>query len=782
METVGKKILINATQAEELRVAIVQDNILFDLDMQTTYLAEKKANVYRAKVSRIEQSLNAIFVDYGADRHGFLPMKELAPQYLDKDNRPNLREGQEIIIQIEKEERGTKGAAVTTVITLAGCYLVLMPNSHRAGGVSRRIEGEDRQQLKEILSQLTVPENMSVIARTACLGRTQEELQWDLNALLKLWETIQDESTKHPAPFLIYQESDVIMRSVRDYLRQDIEEILVDDRKTYERVLQYVKTLRPDFVDRVHYYNNELGIFTYHRIESQIETAFQREVKLPSGGSIVIDHTEALTSVDINSAKATKAGDIEETAFQTNLEASREIARQLKLRDLGGLIVIDYIDMESQKNQRLIEDELAGAVKGDRARIQFGKISRFGLLEMSRQRLRPSLEESSGLTCPRCNGQGTIRGVESLSLSIIRLIQEEAMRADILEVHVQLPLSVAIFMSNEKRHMIAGIESQNKVRVVLIPNPNIETPHYELTKVVKSSDETTPSYHLQAPVSAETFTPTSTKIREVEQPAIRELTISKAPTTKGGFKKTLSSLMHKIQEVFTPAPEEKASATPHQRGSGDRRRPSRNNGQQNNRNSSTREPREQRDMRESREPREQREPREAREGNRTAGPRQENGPRSEGGGRRNNNDRRRGNNRNGPRREGAPRISPEIAMPGVKSEKPTPILIDFSVTKTASPAPEPIQVSPKVQAILNQSSASTPISQVESTQPKQEQALKIVKEEVVQKTEFSIEAARETVKKQHEQQGVRVETAVPAEEPSAFQKYVKEVKVVQLAE
>ena len=769
----SKKILINATQAEELRVAIVQDNVLFDLDIETTHRAQKKANIYKAKVSRIEASLNAIFVDYGAERHGFLPMKELAPQYTGKDNRPNLREGDEIIIQIEKEERGNKGAAVTTIITLAGCYMVLMPNSHRSGGVSRRIEGEDRQQLKALLSNLNIPENMSVIARTACLGRSQEELQWDLDALLKLWATILEESDKHGAPFLIYQESDVIMRSVRDYLRQDIEEILVDERKTYERVLQYVKTLRPDFADRVRSYNNDVGIFTYHRIESQIETAFQREVKLPSGGSIVIDHTEALTSIDINSARATKAGDIEETAHHTNVEAAREIARQLKLRDLGGLIVIDFIDMENSKNQRHVEETLSEAVNGDRARIQISKISRFGLLEMSRQRLRPSLEESSGLTCPRCNGQGTIRGVDSLSLSIIRLIQEEAMRADVLEVHIQLPLSVATFLSNEKRHLIADIETQNKIRVVLIPNPNIETPHYEMTKVVKSTDEVMPSYHLQITPKAETYTATAAKILHAEQPAIRELSIGKAPS-QSPLKRSLNNLLSKIQGVFAPEPEVKKEPL------------KLNIKSQNHQNN--------------------RKPAES-----TAGTGAGTGTQAQesGGQRRNNNDRRRGNgnnNRNAQKRENtnrdgnrdrnnrpaAPAVeahTPPVSAPSpIKHpvapspipKKSIPIVIDFSAPKMQEKAAEkgPVVISAKVQAILNQASTSAPIHQIESKAASQTKAVKIKKEEIIEKTDFSIDAARENIKQQHAKVGVRVETAAKSDLPPPSQKYAKDVMMV----
>lgn len=748
----SKKILINATQAEEIRVAIIDDKTLVDLDIEASHRIQKKANIYKARVSRIEPSLNAIFVDYGADRHGFLPIKELAPEYIDH-NKPRLSEGQEIIIQIEKEERGTKGAAVTTFITLAGCYLVLMPNSHRSGGVSRRIEGDDRQQLKELLEGLQIPDNMSVIARTACLGRSQEELQWDLDSLLKLWATIQEEVQKNKAPFLIYQESDVIMRSVRDYLRQDIEEIVVDERKTYERVLELVRNLRPDFADRVRFYHNDIGLFTYHRVESQIETAYQREVKLPSGGAIVIDHTEALTSIDINSSRATKGGDIEETAFQTNREAAREVARQMKLRDLGGLIVIDFIDMENPKNQRLVEDELNEAVKTDRARIQIGKISRFGLLELSRQRLRPSLEESSGMMCPRCSGQGTIRGVESLSLSIIRLIQEEAMRADTLEVHVQLPIPLVTFILNEKRNVISQIESQNKVRVILIPNANLETPHYQLTKVTQSTDEVTPSYMMQVPVETESYTTTQVKLKEAEQPAIRSLSIEAAPARAGILRRTLGALLNKVGAIASNSEKKERNEGRPQRSFNNKR-----NG--NNYNN----PRSQRNNR-NRNDNRRRNDRNERTQQQAAGERNDRNDRNE-----RNNDRRRqnGNFNNrinpGPQRnnQAAPNRAPRELNLNREAPRPEaapakPLILEFSERQVMpQAAPQPRELSPQVRDLLS-NIPSNNNNQVES-QHNAKTSAKLTREEVVQKTDFAMDTVRENLRRQHEQSGERVES------------------------
>ncbi|MGR4068842.1 ribonuclease E [Billgrantia sp. C5P2] len=484
-----KRMLINATQPEELRVALVDGQRLYDLDIESGAREQKKANIYRGKITRVEPSLEAAFVDFGADRHGFLPLKEISREYFLKDTsgRPSikevLKEGQEVIVQVDKEERGNKGAALTTFISLAGRFLVLMPNNPRAGGISRRIEGEERTQLKEAMGQLTVPEKMGVIVRTAGIGRSSEELQWDLNYLVQVWESITEEAGKRPAPFLIYRESDVIIRAMRDYLRQDIGEVLIDDPTVHQRALAFIRQVMPSYQQKIKLYADEVPLFSRFQIESQIETAYEREVKLPSGGSIVIDHTEALVSIDINSARATRGSDIEETALQTNLEAADEIARQLRLRDIGGLVVIDFIDMSPARNQREVENRMRDALKLDRARVQIGRISRFGLMEMSRQRLRPSLGETSGVVCPRCNGQGTIRDVRSLSLSIMRLIEEEAMKERSAQIRAILPVPVATYLLNEKRAVLADIEKRQDVRVLVLPNPDMDTPHYDVQRL-----------------------------------------------------------------------------------------------------------------------------------------------------------------------------------------------------------------------------------------------------------------------------------------------------------
>jgi ribonuclease E len=484
-------MLINATQQEELRVAIVDGQKLYDLDIETPSREQKKSNIYKGRITRIEPSLEAAFVDYGAERHGFLPFKEITrsyfdPQVLSSGGRPSIKEAikedQEIIVQIDKEERGSKGAALTTFISLAGRYLVLMPNNPRAGGVSRRIEGEDRQEIREIMSNLNVPESMGLIVRTAGVGRSQEELQWDLDYLLHLWQAIEKASQQKKAPFLIYQESNIIIRALRDYLRADIGEILVDDPTVYQQARDFMQQIMPHNLSKLRLYQDHIPLFTRFQIESQIETAYQREVALPSGGAIVIDYTEALVSIDINSARATKGSDIEETALNTNLEAAEEIARQLRLRDLGGLIVIDFIDMALPRNQREVENRLREVLKIDRARVQIGRISRFGLLEMSRQRLRPSLDEASHAVCPRCNGQGTIRGVESLALAVLRLMEEEAMKDKTGQVIAQLPVKVATYLLNEKREAVRTVEQRHKVSIILIPNASLETPHFELTR------------------------------------------------------------------------------------------------------------------------------------------------------------------------------------------------------------------------------------------------------------------------------------------------------------
>jgi ribonuclease E len=484
-----KRMLFNATQPEELRVAIVDGQKLIDLDIETAGKEQRKSNIYKAVITRLEPSLEACFVEYGGNRHGFLPFKEVAPQYYQpgSGNRPSikeaLREGQELLVQVEKDERGNKGAALTTYISLAGRYIVLMPNNPSGGGVSRRIEGEDRNELREVLSHIDVPQGMSIIARTAGIGRSEEELQWDLNYLKQLWDAIDGAASAEKAPSLIYLESSLVVRAIRDYFNPEIGEILVDTEDVYQQALAFMSTVMPDNVNRIKRYIDDVPLFSRFQIEHQIESAHAREVRLPSGGVIVIDHTEALTAIDINSARATKGSDIEATAFHTNLEAAEEIARQLRLRDLGGLIVIDFIDMESSRNQRDVEDRLRDSLRYDRARVQTAKISRFGLLELSRQRLAPSLGEGNYIPCPRCSGIGHIRGIESSALHILRIIQEEAMKETSAAIHVQVPVDVATFLLNEKRSDIHRIESRLKVAITLIPNPHMETPNYSINRL-----------------------------------------------------------------------------------------------------------------------------------------------------------------------------------------------------------------------------------------------------------------------------------------------------------
>jgi len=493
-----KRMLFNATQAEELRVAIVDGQKLVDLDIESAAKEQRKSNIYKAVVTRVEPSLEACFVDYGTDRHGFLPFKEIARQFLKGGRRGNdddgddggvrrmqdqIREGMELIVQVDKDERGNKGAALTTYISLAGRYLVLMPNNPRGGGVSRRVEGEDRTELRDAISQLEVPPGMSVIARTAGIGRTAEELQWDLNYLMQLWRAVEEAAKLQPGAYLIYQESSLVIRAIRDYFHADIGEILIDTEAIYEQAQQFMGHVMPDNVHRVKLYKDDVPLFSRFQIEHQIETAYARQVPLPSGGAIVIDHTEALVSIDVNSARATKGGDIETTAFNTNLEAADELARQLRLRDLGGLIVVDFIDMESTKNQREVENRMRDALRYDRARIQLGKISRFGLMELSRQRLRPALAESAYIPCPRCHGIGHIRGTESTALHILRILQEEAMKDNTAQVVAQVPVDVATFLLNEKRGDVLSIETRFKVNVLLVPNRHLETPNYKVERL-----------------------------------------------------------------------------------------------------------------------------------------------------------------------------------------------------------------------------------------------------------------------------------------------------------
>ena len=525
-----KRMLINATQQEELRVAIVDGQSLYDIDIEQPAKEQKKSNIYKGRITRLEPSLEAAFVEYGGDKHGFLPLKEISRDYFQAGIDANratikelLKEGQEVVVQVDKEERGNKGAALTTFISLAGRYMVLMPNSPRAGGVSRRIEGEDRQALKEAMDALTIPDDMGIIIRTAGVGRDAEELQWDLDYLLLVWKAITDAALAKPSPFLIYQESRLIIRALRDYLRADIGEILIDSEEMFQDAKDFVQQVMPQNLRKLKLYKDSIPLFSRYQIETQIENAYERQVRLPSGGSIVIDQTEALTAIDVNSARATKGGDIEETAFNTNLEAADEVARQLRLRDLGGLVVVDFIDMESSKHQREVEDRLKNALKYDRARVQIGRISRFGLLEMSRQRLRPSLGESTQIVCPRCSGHGRMRSVESLSLSLLRLIEEQAMKDNTGQVLVQAPHEVANFLLNEKRRALIEIERRHDVPIVIVADEQMETPHFNVQRIREGElgEETArPSYHRTSPRKLELHALTRANLNIPAAPAV----------------------------------------------------------------------------------------------------------------------------------------------------------------------------------------------------------------------------------------------------------------------
>ena len=608
-----KRMLINATQQEELRVALVDGQRLYDLDIESPGHEQKKANIYKGKITRVEPSLEAAFVDYGAERHGFLPLKEIARTYFPKnyklEGRPNIkdviREGQEVIVQIDKEERGQKGAALTTFLSLAGSYLVLMPNNPRAGGISRRIEGDERTDLKAALSKLDLPDGMGLIVRTAGVGKSYEELDWDLRVLLTHWEAISKVAEERPAPFLIHQESNVIVRAIRDYLRRDVGEILIDKQRVYEQALHHIELVRPDFANRVKLYKGDVPLFSHYQIESQIESAFEREVRLPSGGSIVIDPTEALTSIDINSARATKGGDIEETALNTNLEAADEIARQLRLRDLGGLVVIDFIDMTPVKHQREVENRMKDAVRPDRARVQLGRISRFGLLEMSRQRLRPSLGESAHNVCPRCSGHGTIRGTESLALSILRILEEESIKDNTGQIEAQLPVPVATYLLNEKRKAVQNIEKRHNVSLILIPNPNLDTPHYQIVRHRADDVISDASYNISlAEVETKEASPGVTAPVKREEPALQgliaptqapvvppkaeEKPVEKKTGLLAGLGKWLSGLFSSEEEQVEEKPRPKAkprnnNQNGRRRNNNDRRRNNRS-GNKNRRN------------------------------------------------------------------------------------------------------------------------------------------------------------------------------------------------------
>ena len=656
-----KRMLINATQPEELRVALVDGQKLYDLDIESGAREQKKSNIYKGKITRVEPSLEAAFVDFGSERHGFLPLKEISREYFSKapEGRVNikdvLREGQEVIVQVEKEERGNKGAALTTFISLAGRYLVLMPNNPRAGGISRRIEGEERNELREALNGLDVPADMGLIVRTAGLGRSSEEMQWDLDYLTQLWKAIKEASQEQKAPFLIYQESNVIIRAIRDYLRQDIGEVLVDSVEAQEEALSFINQVMPQYASKIKLYEDSVPLFNRFQIESQIETAFQRVVQLPSGGSIVIDPTEALVSIDINSARATRGGDIEETALNTNLEAAEEIARQLRLRDIGGLIVIDFIDMTPPKNQRAVEDRVRECLEADRARIQVGRISRFGLLEMSRQRLRPSLGESSGIVCPRCSGQGIIRDVESLSLAILRLIEEEALKDRTAEVRAQVPIPVAAFLLNEKRNNITKIELRTRARIVILPNDHMETPHFEVQRLRDDSPEvqTGQSSYEMTPSEVEEAQPASATRTLVRQEAAVKTVAPERPAPaataaaplapahkpeaslfKGMIKSLVSLFAGKQEEAAQPVAAEKPSRERAPRGDrprGERqqgrRRDNRNEGRNRDEERKPREERPAREAKEAQEPRRERAERPPREAREPRAPREERQPR-----------------------------------------------------------------------------------------------------------------------------------------------------------
>ena len=585
-----KRMLFNATQQEELRVAIVDGQKLIDIDIETAGREQRKGNIYKGVITRIEPSLEACFVNYGEDRHGFLPFKEVARQYF-RDGvdarsariQDALREGQELIVQVEKEERGNKGAALTTFISLAGRYLVLMPNNPRGGGVSRRIEGDERQELRETMAQLELPDGMSIIARTAGIGRSAEELQWDLNYLMQLWRAIEEAANATRGPLLIYLESSLVIRAIRDYFQPDIGEILIDTEEIDEQARAFMSVVMPDNMHKVKRYHDDVPLFSRFQIEHQIETAYSRTVPLPSGGAIVIDHTEALVSIDVNSARSTKGADIEETATRTNLEAADEVARQLRLRDLGGLIVIDFIDMESAKSQREVEQRLKDALRYDRARVQMGKISRFGLMELSRQRLRPALSEGSHITCPRCNGTGHIRDTESSALQVLRIIQEEAMKENTAAIHCQVPVEVAAFLLNEKRQEINKIETRFKVGVVLIPNKHLDTPHYKLERLRHDDprlDEPTASWKMAQEAAQELeadsgYSKRTEEVKPKQEAAVKGITPERpapmasprpvtapapvAPAASGGLFGWLKRMF--AGEAPAPAPQAPAKST-----------------------------------------------------------------------------------------------------------------------------------------------------------------------------------------------------------------------------
>ncbi|WP_153108694.1 Rne/Rng family ribonuclease [Propionivibrio limicola] len=616
-----KRMLFNATQAEELRVAIVDGQKLIDLDIESAAKEQKKSNIYKAIITRIEPSLEAAFVDYGSERHGFLPFKEISRAYFQPGVDPSrttireaLREGQELIVQVDKDERGNKGAALTTFVSLAGRYLVLMPNNPRGGGVSRRVEGDERAELRDAMDQLQTPSGMSLIARTAAIGRSAEELQWDLNYLLQLWKAIEGAANQQHGAFLIYQEGSLVIRAIRDYFQPDIGEILIDTDEVFDQARQFMEHVMPATVNRIKRYSDDVPLFSRFQIEHQIESAYSRQVNLPSGGAIVIDHTEALVAIDVNSGRSTRGADIEETAFKTNLEAAEEIARQLRLRDLGGLIIIDFIDMENQRNQREVENRMRDGLRLDRARVQTGKISRFGLMELSRQRLRPALAETSYIPCPRCSGTGHIRSAESAALHILRILEEEAMKDNTAAVHTQVPVDVATFLLNEKRQDIQSIELRHKVNILLIPNIHLETPQHTITRLrhdeLNQEDLNLPSYKLvEVPTdesSKQVSSSTETKPPRQEA-AIKGITPSQpAPIVGEKSKDTSEGFFAKILAFFRGTPEPEPLAKPERKPRNASQRESKRGGRNSNRRDDERDNREQRQNRDTKEGRDSR--------------------------------------------------------------------------------------------------------------------------------------------------------------------------------
>ncbi len=722
-------MLFNATQSEELRVALVDGQRLYDLDIETAIRETKKSNIYKGKITRVEASLEAAFVDYGSERHGFLPLKEISRVYfkegVEVSGRVNIkdvvREGQEIVIQVAKEERGNKGAALTTFISLAGRYSVLMPNNPRAGGVSRRIEGDARSEARDALSDLDIPSDMGLIIRTAGIGKSVEELQWDLDYLLNLWKSIDSASKDRPAPFLIYQESSLITRTIRDYFRNDINEVIIDEPAIFEQARQFMEQVMPNNLHKVKLYDDPVPLFTRYQIETQIESAFQREVRLPSGGALVIDHTEALISIDINSARATKGGDIEETALNTNLEAADEVARQLRLRDLGGLVVIDFIDMTPAKNQREVENRMRDALKVDRARVQVGRISRFGLLEMSRQRLRSSLGESSQLVCPRCSGQGTIRGVESSALSILRIVEEESMKEKTARIVAQVPVDVAAFLLNEKREILFDIEKRQSIKVLLIPNRDMETPHYTVQRIrddETSEDASQSSYNLIEKSLDATLenivTPETRKVTK-EEPVVKSVSpATPRPTAKTAQPNILVRLMRLI--FGTGKPKKKKATNKGQRRRNNIRNQNRQGGQQQRRQGKT----QQRKTTENKQKPQQKKATEARENKENKDKQQEsNQPQSRrgkrGGRRRGGRNQNDNANTNQPANPQAANIaaSPAQAQNVTAENKPASSApVQQQVQKTPAPATKPQSSEVKTEAPVFH---ETPKPKIENT-------------------------------------------------------------------